>query len=409
MSKSSVSIVPRNVVTIAFAGLAVALLSGCSSDVTRFSDPYSNPFRSADTTPTGSFVPPPAPVGSVQSQPLAPPRAAAPVYAPVRASAVEPLPGGPAGWSATGGTSVVVAQGETVAVLSERYGVPAQALLRANGFTAGSQVSPGTRLIIPVYRAEGSRVADRTERVERDDAERPVRKPRVEEADDRPSKAERIAEAEHEKAKKAKAERLAKLDDSDATPRGKHHGKIEAADADPDAEAPKPLKAKPLKVAELPKKEIETPVRAAPSRPPGTDTMTTASLPPAAPAEAAKPEFRWPARGRVIMGFKPGGNDGINIALPEGTQVKAAEAGVVAYAGSELKGYGNMVLIRHPNGFVSAYANNGELEVKRGDQVKRGQTIAKSGQTGNVTAPQLHFELRKGSTPVDPTGYLAGL
>jgi murein DD-endopeptidase MepM/ murein hydrolase activator NlpD len=89
--------------------------------------------------------------------------------------------------------------------------------------------------------------------------------------------------------------------------------------------------------------------------------------------------------------------------------VKAAEGGVVAYAGSELKGYGNLVLIRHPNGFVSAYANNGDLSVKRGQQVKRGDAIAKSGQTGNVASPQLHFELRKGSTPVDPTGYLAGL
>ena len=88
---------------------------------------------------------------------------------------------------------------------------------------------------------------------------------------------------------------------------------------------------------------------------------------------------------------------------------RAAESGVVAYAGDELKGYGNLVLIRHPNGFVTAYANNGELDVKRGETVKRGQIIAKSGQTGNVNSPQLHFELRKGSTPVDPTSYLAGL
>jgi murein DD-endopeptidase MepM/ murein hydrolase activator NlpD len=129
----------------------------------------------------------------------------------------------------------------------------------------------------------------------------------------------------------------------------------------------------------------------------------------AAPAADDKPEFRWPARGRIIQGFKSGANDGIAIAVPEGTAVKAAEAGVVAYAGSELKGYGNLVLIRHPNGFVSAYAHNGELNVKRGDTVRRGQVIAKSGQSGNVSSPQLHFELRKGSTPVDPTAYLAGL
>jgi len=129
----------------------------------------------------------------------------------------------------------------------------------------------------------------------------------------------------------------------------------------------------------------------------------------AADAAGVAPEFRWPARGRIIEAFKAGGNDGINIAVPEGTSVRASESGVVAYAGNELKGYGNLVLIRHPNGFVTAYANNGELDVKRGDTVKRGQIIAKSGQTGNVNSPQLHFELRKGSTPVDPTSYLAGL
>ena len=89
--------------------------------------------------------------------------------------------------------------------------------------------------------------------------------------------------------------------------------------------------------------------------------------------------------------------------------MRAAESGVVVYSGDGLKGYGNLVLIKHPNGFVSAYADNAELEVKRGETVKRGQIIAKSGDSGNVNAPQLHFELRKGSTPVDPTQYLAGL
>ena len=137
---------------------------------------------------------------------------------------------------------------------------------------------------------------------------------------------------------------------------------------------------------------------------PATEQKKTAMA-----SETANPEFRWPARGRIIQGFKPGGNDGINIAVPEGTSVKAAESGVVAYAGNELKGYGNLILIRHPNGFVSAYANNGNIEVKRGETVKRGQTIAKSGQSGNVASPQLHFELRKGTKPVDPTQYLAGV
>jgi murein DD-endopeptidase MepM/ murein hydrolase activator NlpD len=114
----------------------------------------------------------------------------------------------------------------------------------------------------------------------------------------------------------------------------------------------------------------------------------------------------------VIAGFGPKTNgqqnDGINLAVPEGTPIKAAEDGVVAYAGNELKGYGNLVLIRHGNGFVSAYAHASEILAKRGDPIKRGQVIARSGQTGSITSPQLHFEIRKGATPVDPMQFLTG-
>jgi murein DD-endopeptidase MepM/ murein hydrolase activator NlpD len=121
--------------------------------------------------------------------------------------------------------------------------------------------------------------------------------------------------------------------------------------------------------------------------------------------------FRWPVKGRVIaqFGARPDGghNDGIDVAVPQGTSVQAAENGVVAYAGNELKGYGNLVLIRHANNWVSAYANNEELLVKRGDKVRRGQIIAKAGATGAVSQPQVHFELRKGSRPVDPTKYMS--
>jgi murein DD-endopeptidase MepM/ murein hydrolase activator NlpD len=148
---------------------------------------------------------------------------------------------------------------------------------------------------------------------------------------------------------------------------------------------------------------------ASPEPAPASDQ--TSAVKTAEPA-GALPSFRWPARGRVIAGFGPSPNglqnDGINVAVPEGTPVKAAEDGVVAYAGNELKGYGNLVLVRHSNGFVTAYAHTSEIMVKRGDAVKRGQVIAKSGQSGNVTSPQLHFEIRKGSTPVDPSQYLNG-
>jgi murein DD-endopeptidase MepM/ murein hydrolase activator NlpD len=129
-------------------------------------------------------------------------------------------------------------------------------------------------------------------------------------------------------------------------------------------------------------------------------------------ATGALPTFRWPVRGKVITsyGAKTNGkaNDGINLAVPEGTPVKAAEDGVVAYAGNELKGYGNLILVRHANGYVTAYAHASELLVKRGDTIKRGQVIAKSGQSGEVASPQLHFEIRKGSAPVDPLQFLNG-
>ena len=151
------------------------------------------------------------------------------------------------------------------------------------------------------------------------------------------------------------------------------------------------------------------PVSTARSITPATDNPAPPETKPVTTA-ATMPTFRWPVRGRVINGFGPktagAQNDGINVAVPEGTPVKAADDGVVAYAGNELKSYGNLVLIRHSNGYVTAYAHASEIMVKRDEPIKRGQVIAKSGQTGNVTAPQLHFEIRKGSSPVDPMPYL---
>jgi len=130
-----------------------------------------------------------------------------------------------------------------------------------------------------------------------------------------------------------------------------------------------------------------------------------------APAASSGLNLRWPVKGKVISDFGPKANglknEGINIAVPEGTSVRAADGGVVAYAGSELKGYGNLILIRHSGGYVTAYAHAKELMVKRGDTVKRGDIIAKAGQTGAVSSPQLHFEVRKGATALDPAKYLA--
>ena len=115
--------------------------------------------------------------------------------------------------------------------------------------------------------------------------------------------------------------------------------------------------------------------------------------------------------GRVLAGYgvTPSGshNDGINIAAPRGAAVSAVDAGTVAYAGNELRGYGNLVLVKHANGWITAYAHCEELLVKRGDTVSRGQEIAKVGATGGVSEPQLHFELRRGKHAVDPREFLA--
>ena len=128
------------------------------------------------------------------------------------------------------------------------------------------------------------------------------------------------------------------------------------------------------------------------------------------PAASGAPTFDWPIRGAVLSSFgrKPDGgrNDGINIEARQGDSVRAAAAGQVVYAGSELAGYGQLVLLRHTGGFVTAYAHNSRLLVREGDQVSQGQVIAEAGSSGSVDRPQVHFEIRNGVNPVDPMSYL---
>jgi murein DD-endopeptidase MepM/ murein hydrolase activator NlpD len=180
----------------------------------------------------------------------------------------------------------------------------------------------------------------------------------------------------------------------------------------------KPVEAKPVAAIQPSNGAVKPTGYTAPNKiVPEQPVAPTASRDAAKPAEPVKTAannasgFRWPVRGRIISGFgkKPNGerNDGIDLAVPEGTSVKAAESGVVIYAGNELKSYGNLVLVRHDNGWVSAYAHNKELLVKRGDNVQRGQVISRAGRSGGVDTPQVHFELRKGATPVDPMQHLS--
>lgn len=126
--------------------------------------------------------------------------------------------------------------------------------------------------------------------------------------------------------------------------------------------------------------------------------------------KARKTKFDWPVKGTIISGYGNLGsgrkNDGINIKATLGTNVKAADSGTVAYAGNELKGFGNLILIKHNDGWITAYAHNDRLFVKKGQKVSRGEKISTVGSTGSVTTPQLHFEVRSGKKAVNPRPYL---
>ena len=418
----------RFAVIVAIGGVA----SACSSDVARFGDsPFSNPFKSGaggEPTMTGSVPPKAAAVPSarVETQPLAPPQAsAAPVYnrpstpapiasapAPRPVAPARPVASGPAGWTIQGGTPVTVRTGDSLNLIATRYGVPASAILEANGLKSAAQVSPGRQIVIPVYNAGGvaaapvrAKAAPAPQRQAGEAKPRFVQGPKAQEKPGSAKDRVRQAGAKTPEAKPdpklAKAQPKPEPAKQAAKPELQKLGAVQPVKpALKAAEAQKPAQ---IEIAKTPaKSSAKEPEQTASIAP-----QATAYAPAPATAAAQPVGFRWPAKGRVIAGFGgSGGNEGINIAVPEGTSVKAAEDGTVAYAGSEVKGYGKLVLIRHDNGYVSAYAHNGEIGVKRGDKVKRGQVVAKSGQSGNVTSPQLHFEIRRGSTPVDPVPFL---
>ncbi len=183
------------------------------------------------------------------------------------------------------------------------------------------------------------------------------------------------------------------------------------AEAKPVVKTVDPAKPKNLALVDTPETPAKPLADVAEQVPPPDANAEPDQQMAAVPPEPVATGMRWPVRGKIISNFgsKPNGlkNEGINIAVPEGTSIRAAESGVVAYSGNELKGYGNLVLIRHEGGWVTAYAHAKDLFVKRGDTVKRGDVIAKAGQTGSVSSPQLHFEVRKGATAMDPIKYLS--
>lgn len=392
-----------------------ALAAGCSADVSRFegwggtqtaynSGPQSGvtgsvPYRAGpgDSAPVGrvesqplgastasSSLPPPPRHSSSQTSPSYPSRASAPAPQVIAATDyADPEPPRradppPRRAAAPSGGLHAVAQGETLHSIARQYDVPVREIAQANDIRVESPIRVGQAIRIPGVPQSRIRAAAVT----------PVP------AASRPEP-QRTAAATRPTPEPRRAPALQR-DEAAARPAAPERVATRQPSSSPSSPAAGPA--------------------AAPERVEQAKVAEPASAPEPAPASTAAagqgtPTFRWPVRGRVIAGFgaKPNGqrNDGINLSVPAGTSIRAAEDGVVAYAGNELKGYGNLVLVRHENGYVTAYAHASELRVKRGDTVRRGQIIALAGQTGNVTSPQLHFEIRRGSTPVDPVQYLA--
>ena len=432
-------------------------VAGCSGESSRFAEsPYASPYSSKDSTGSVARAPG-APAGKVEAQPLPQPQASSlpPPPAMHRPATVSPggSSGGSAGmgsyqpgasyqpasyappaagdvtgsvatpprpapvaataaskWDWNGGTAIIVGPGETVQTLSNKYGVPISAIMEANKLS-GLSLKPGQRVIIPRYNAAGTAPASQPARpaptivsggapatVPASAGPKGAHVHVIAPGETLMSLSRRyhkpvgsIAAANH-----IPPTTMVKVGDRIVVPGvAAHSAKAITTPASPPAPQPKLASVEPAQSARM-------------------ATPEPAAQPETAVAEpmGGAPSFRWPVRGRVITAFgaKTDGqqNDGINLAVPAGTAVRAAEDGVVAYAGNELKGYGNLLLVRHADGFVTACAHASELMVKRGDKVRRGQVIAKSGQTGNVSAPQLHFEIRKGSTPVDPMQHLPG-
>jgi murein DD-endopeptidase MepM/ murein hydrolase activator NlpD len=355
--------------TLLFAG-------GCSTG-SRFAFPSFNLTRSEEPPPladpaTTAALPLPQEGVYTSGSSVAYRSPASQSYAPGATQASYGRPGGPASYQETayvpperhpkpsarpGGTTIKVAQGDSLYSLSRRYGVPVGTIQEANGL-ADLRISVGQTLIIP-----GGKAA--------------------------PRETKPVAKTSQPNVRMVKTTTIT-APSAPATPAAK----TKTAPAKP-AESP-PIAAS---------NEITGPSGSAGQKP---QLASVDRLP--QPEPMSGNSFRWPVQGRIVSAFgtKPDGghNDGIDVAVPMGTSVLAAENGVIAYAGDELKGYGNLVLIRHSNNWVSAYANNSEILVKRGDQVRRGQVIAKAGRSGEASQPQLHFELRKGSRPVDPTKYM---
>jgi murein DD-endopeptidase MepM/ murein hydrolase activator NlpD len=413
------------------AGLAFAV-AGCSSGVSRFDFPSFNLTEdgsgdSADMSTTASLPVPSESVysperyryygdpaqksgGQISRSSLPPPRSTAAYTPQQQPRAARPPAAPPISQASATGPRVKVQRGDTLSSLSQRYGVPISTIQSANNLP-DARLREGQTLVMP-----GANVAAAPSAPE-------APAPRVAVASPAPNTGETVytvqpGDTPHTIAEKFGTDEKSIMVRNDVRADALQIG--QKLIIPPKSAAPVVAEAKDG-VRKVKTTTILAPgAAAAPTTTEGAPDITGDASPKIArvdqlpsPDPMSGNSFRWPVKGRIISGFgtKPDGghNDGINISVPQGTSVKAAENGVVAYAGSELKGYGNLVLVRHANNWVSAYANNADILVKRGDKVQRGQIIAKAGATGTVSQPQVHFELRKGSRPVDPTKYMSSM
>ncbi len=354
---------------------------------------------------------------------------------------------GKPGWAVSANSPQIRMQsGDTIASLSRRYGVPEKELLAANGLKKGSAAASGQVIIIPTYgrstkTQDGGSIVEA--KIEVDQAADnngskvplPTRAPNQEVAI-------LPASTSREKAKAAKAENLAgndagaseggdgsyvvKSGDSLARIAKLHKTSVDAlkqANGMTTAQLrigqkiklsghASPSSSEIARVDATPK--VQTAKVEADTPPVATRTVDeaeiTANVDDVAPQSTGIEKYRWPVRGAVVAAYGSNvegeRNTGIDIAVPEGTSVKAAENGVVIYSGSGLKELGNTVLIRHDDGTVTVYGNAASLNVTRGQKVQRGQTIASSGMSGGAKQPKLHFEVRKNASPVNPMTFL---
>ena len=281
----------------------------------------------------------------------------------------------------------IVQRGETLYAVSRRYNVDTRSLALLNGMSRPWAVWPGDELLLPP--------------LARDQAREPARAGDVGPV----TVAASVA--------------VAAIVPVPPVPVPLVPGPVTAKPA-----APKPsqLDSKPIQLAPAPAKPPVKPAATPAPAPAPVKPAVAAPMPapkPVAPKPAAQPsagavrDFVWPVSGSVLKAYGASANgarnDGVNIAAPKGAPIKAAAGGEVVYAGNELAGFGNLILIRHPGGWVTAYAHADTLTVKEGDLVNQGQQVGTVGSTGNVSSPQIHFELRKGKEPVDPGLHLPAL